>query len=282
MAVQLRAMNQDDTGKGFILTQQLKWPHRLADWQQALRLGEGIVAEKDGELVGTILCWRWGERYATLGLVIVADNAQGQGVGKMLMLAALEKLAGCHIRLHATAAGIALYEKLGFVTVGNLEQRQCPELGAIIALAPQPGQRLRDALPEDAECLTAVDYQAHGLYRPRLIEELLVSAQQVLVLEQAGTICGFAAVRHFGHGYIIGPVIARHLPDAKLLVSQLLSHLNGQFVRIDTDTASDLGKWLSAQGIVRADTSAIMIKGTLWQPDSVEMQVFGLMSQAMA
>ncbi|WP_437613538.1 GNAT family N-acetyltransferase [Erwinia sp. V71] len=281
MSITLRAMTADDLDAAFVLTQLLKWPHRRADWQQALQLGNGIVAEENGVLTGTILCCRWGEDYATIGLVIVADAAQGRSIGKQLMLAALERLAGSNVRLHATEAGKGLYEKLGFVVTGAVEQHQCRELAQVTVLPPAAHQQRRAAQPQDAARLTQLDQQASGQQRARLTDELLTRAERVLLLEQDGVTTGFAALRRFGHGYAIGPIVAQTLPDAKVLVSQLLSGLTGQFVRIDCDAHCGLGDWLNQLGLPQVDAPTTMVKGTPWQPDADGAQVFGLMSQAM-
>ncbi|MEJ5115634.1 GNAT family N-acetyltransferase [Erwinia billingiae] len=282
MTLELKAMNETHLDAAFALTQRLKWPHRRADWQQALLLGDGLVAEEDGALVGTILFWRWGKEYATLGLVIVDDAQQGRGIGKQLMQAALANLEGSNVRLHATAAGQPLYEKLGFVATGHVEQHQCRELAAVPAIPCGPQQRIRSAGVQDAAILTALDRQAHGQHRPLLITHLLDSAERFVVLEENGTAAGFASLRRFGHGYAIGPVVASNLANARLLVSELLSGMSGQFVRIDTDRSAGLGPWLNELGLVEVDAPTTMVKGQPWQLESGGMQVFGLMSQAMA
>jgi predicted N-acetyltransferase YhbS len=282
MTLELKAMNETHLDAAFALTQRLKWPHRRADWQQALLLGDGLVAEEDGALVGTILFWRWGKEYATLGLVIVDDAQQGRGIGKQLMQAALAKFEGSNVRLHATAAGQPLYEKLGFVATGHVEQHQCRELAAVPAIPCGPQQRIRSAGVQDAAILTALDRQAHGQHRPLLITHLLDSAERFVVLEENGTAAGFASLRRFGHGYAIGPVVASNLANARLLVSELLSGMSGQFVRIDTDRSAGLGPWLNELGLVEVDAPTTMVKGQPWQLESGGMQAFGLMSQAMA
>lgn len=282
MTLELKAMNETHLDAAFALTQRLKWPHRRADWQQALLLGDGLVAEENGALVGTILFWRWGKEYATLGLVIVDDAQQGRGIGKQLMQAALAKLEGSNVRLHATAAGQPLYEKLGFVATGHVEQHQCRELAAVPAIPCGPQQRIRSAGAQDAAVLTALDRQAHGQHRPLLITHLLDSAERFVVLEENGTAAGFASLRRFGHGYAIGPVVASNLANARLLVSELLSGMSGQFVRIDTDRSAGLGPWLNELGLVEVDAPTTMVKGQPWQRESGGMQAFGLMSQAMA
>lgn len=282
MTIEYVAMNENHLDAAFALTQQMKWPHRRADWQQALLLGEGLVAQENGQVIGTALRWRWGRDYATLGLVIVDGAQQGRGIGKQLMQQTLAALEGSHVRLHATAAGQPLYEKLGFVATGQVEQHQCRELAAVTPIACAPQQRLRNAGAQDAALLTALDRQALGQHRPLLIANLLDSVERFLVLEENGTAAGFACLRRFGHGYAIGPVMARSLPNAKLLVSELLSGAGGQFVRIDTDRSSGLGPWLTELGMVEVDAPVTMYKGVPWQPESGGMQAFGLMSQAMA
>jgi hypothetical protein len=198
------------------------------------------------------------------------------------MQAALAKFEGSNVRLHATAAGQPLYEKLGFVATGHVEQHQCRELAAVPAIPCGPQQRIRSAGVQDAAMLTALDRQAHGQHRPLLITHLLDSAERFVVLEENGTASGFASLRRFGHGYAIGPVVASNLANARLLVSELLSGMSGQFVRIDTDRSAGLGPWLNELGVVEVDAPTTMVKGQPWQLESGGMQAFGLMSQAMA
>jgi predicted N-acetyltransferase YhbS len=72
--VTLRAMTPADLGAAQALTAEQRWPHRPADWEQAFRHGEGFVAERDGQVVGTGMRWRWGPRHATVGLIVVGRH----------------------------------------------------------------------------------------------------------------------------------------------------------------------------------------------------------------
>jgi GNAT superfamily N-acetyltransferase len=280
--MQIRVMHEGDLPTALRLSQQVKWPHRLEDWQQALKLGAGIVAEEAGQVIGTALGWRWGSDYATLGLVIVDPACQGRGIGKQLLLAVLENMPGYTVRLHATEAGRPLYEKLGFQVTGILQQHQCAALGQI---APEPltaHQFLSLARPQDAALLTALDQRAHGQSRPALIAMLLAQAERVVMLkDQHGLPQGFAALRRFGRGLAIGPVIAHDLQQAKVLVSELLQPLAGEFVRIDSDPSLGLCDWLESQGLPVVDVPTVMVKGTPWIPAAGAPQAFGLMSQAL-
>ena len=49
----------DDLAAAHALSADLRWPHRPADWEQVFALGDGVVAERDGAVVGTALRWRW-------------------------------------------------------------------------------------------------------------------------------------------------------------------------------------------------------------------------------
>ncbi|MDE1186023.1 MAG: GNAT family N-acetyltransferase [Pantoea sp.] len=282
MSITLRAMTADDIEQGFAMTQHLKWPHRREDWLQAQQLGEGVVAEEDGAYLGSAIGWRWGEQSATIGLVIVNDQFQGRGVGKQLMLALLEKFPGCNVRLHATEMGKGLYAKLGFNVTGHIQQHQTRALAAVPQVAIPTGMTLRNANPADADLLTELDHQAHGMWRPRLLNQLITNSQTVMLQDAQQRIHGFASLRRFGHGWAIGPVIAQSLPVAQALVAALMQGLGGEFVRIDTDGAQPLAAWLVTLGLDQVDAPTTMIRGTPWSPQVGEMQAFGLMTQAMA
>ncbi|WP_035342817.1 MULTISPECIES: GNAT family N-acetyltransferase [unclassified Dickeya] len=282
MTIVIRDMTDADAAYGWSLTQQVHWPHRLEDWQEALQLGEGKLAQVQGEVVGTALCWRWGPHRATIGLVVVDTRYQGRGIGRLLMNGLLERLQGYQVRLHATAAGQGLYARLGFVTRGEIHQYQCAQLPALPFPVLAEGQRLRPAQIADVAALTARDSEAHGLIRPALIEKLMHHARCLRVLEQAGSLSGFAALRRFGRGEVIGPVIAGCAADARLLIGALLAERAGEFVRIDTPDALGLGPFLRTCGLQAVDAPVIMYRGEPWQPATDGMQAWALMSQAMA
>lgn len=280
MSLTLRAMTPDDIEQCYRMTQALKWPHRREDWQLALQLGEGTVIEEQGRVIGSAVLWRWGEHAATLGLVIVDNQQQGRGLGKQLMLAQLEKVPGGNVRLHATEMGKGLYEKLGFVSCGEIRQHQTRALTSLPDVVIPAGLHLRPATPADHAALVKLDQQAHGMHRPALFDHLLGDCETLLLQDDQQQIQGFASLRRFGHGWAIGPVIAAELPVAQALVATLMQPLQGQFLRIDTDASLPLASWLNTLGLDQVDAPTTMVRGTPWTPQG--MQAFGLMTQAMA
>ncbi|WP_454878075.1 GNAT family N-acetyltransferase [Serratia inhibens] len=281
-SIHLRPMIERDLPAAFGLSQQARWPHRLEDWQQAWALGAGVVAVANGETVGTALRWLWGENRATLGLVIVDERYRGQGIARAMVQTLVAPLADYQLHLVATEQGKPLYRQLGFIEQGRLEQHQCRELPAREAEPSPEGVTLRPASPRDLSTLAELDFAACGMRRQPLLETLLSSAGQALVLERRGIVVGFAMRRRFGHGNMIGPVVAPELASAVALIDALCRPCTGQFVRVDTPQANSLGPWLVARGLPRVDTPAIMVRGTPHRPDPGAVQTFALVSQALS
>ena len=66
---------------------------------------------------------------------------------------------------------------------------------------------------------------------------------------EEGDVQAFAAIRPFGRDLVIGPVVARSGAEAKALIDFLLAHHTGMFVRVDTDTSTNLAEWLTGRGL---------------------------------
>ncbi|APW39957.1 GNAT family N-acetyltransferase [Rhodoferax koreense] len=243
------------------LSEDLRWPHRPADWEQVFAHAEGVVAEQDGRIIATAQRWCWGDRHATIGLVIVSPASQGHGLGRRLMNTMLEGLDGRSVLLQATAEGRGLYERLGFVQTGELRQHQgMAKPTALIGLPP--GWRLRPAGANEAAALKRLDTAARGMPRDALIEDLLAIADSCVVLvDHDSAPRGFAMLRRFGRGHIIGPVVAPDAESAKVLIAHLAGQNAGRFTRIDIDFASGLSDWLEGIGLPSVDAPTTMLRG---------------------
>lgn len=278
--VVFRAMTLDDLQHAQALSAELRWPHRPADWAQSFAHAEGLVAERGGEIIATAQRWRWGEAHATMGLVIVTPACQGLGIGKKLMTGLLKGLDSCTVLLQATEAGRGLYESLGFVHTGSVSQHQgVASPTPLIAL--QPGWRLRPAGLNELPALQALDAAARGMPRDALIADLLGSAAACVVLDQESTPRGFAMLRRFGRGHVIGPVVAADAEGAKALIAHLAGQNAGHFTRIDIDVASGLGDWLEALGLPSVDTPTTMVRGAALAAAEGGPRLFAITTQAL-
>ncbi|MGN8062661.1 GNAT family N-acetyltransferase [Ralstonia sp. 22111] len=278
--VLLRPMTADDLAQAHALSEEQRWPHRPADWAQSFAHAEGIVAERDGQIIATAQRWRWGPRHATIGLVIVTPACQGRRIGHRLMSALLDGLDNHTVLLHATAEGRGLYERLGFVRTGEIRQHQgVAQPTPLIALPT--GWRLRPAGLNEAADLRRLDAQARGMPRDALIDDLLASADACVVLDDDGEARGFAMLRRFGRGHAIGPVVAPDAESAKALIAHLAGINAGHFTRIDIDFDSGLAEWLESIGLLRVDAPTTMVRGEPLATPPGAPALFAIVTQAM-
>ena len=277
--VALRAMTTADLPAAHALTDELRWPHRRVDWDQAFRGAEGLVAVRDGKILGTGLRWRWGAQHATIGLIVVAPACQGRRIGHRLMTALLEGLEGCSVLLHATSEGRGLYERLGFVRTGEIRQHQgVAQPAPLIALGSE--RRLRPATEADLPTLRELDAAARGMPRPALIDELFRDADTTVVLDEAGRARGFAMLRRFGRGHAIGPVVAPEAEGAQALIAHLSGLNAGRFTRVDIDFDSGFGEWLESLGLLRVDAPTAMVRGAPLVRDA-NARLYAIVTQAL-
>jgi hypothetical protein len=92
---------------------------------------------------------------------------------------------------------------------------------------------------------------------------------------------GFAAVRKFGLGYVIGPVVAPDIVRAKALIAHWAGTYAGAFVRVDVPGKFGLSPWLIEMGMVQVDkTVPAMVRGDPPRPDPAITQ-YAILSQAL-
>lgn len=276
--VSLRPMTADDLAAAHGLCRAVKWPHRIEDWAFNLALGQGLIAERGGVVIGTGMCWPYGPDAATLGMVIVSPDCQGGGVGKRLMNGLLDALGGRAVFLNATQAGLPLYRALGFTPIGEIHQHQGAAFSVpVVALGE--GERIRPIGRGDAAALVALDAKTAGMPRDPLIAALLEEAEGV-ILDRDGEPVGFALLRRFGYGAAIGPVIAPTIDGAKALISHWVASNPGMFIRVDVPGDSGLSEWLDDLGLVGLSPVITMRRGPE-QPRSQTPRGWAIVSQAL-
>ncbi|TIL95510.1 MAG: GNAT family N-acetyltransferase [Mesorhizobium sp.] len=239
------------------LSQEMGWPYRQEDWEFAVKVGNGLVLERAGQVIGTAMSWNYGQAYATAGMIIVTGSAQGGGNGSRLFDGLLQATDGRNVLLNSTEEGLALYKRRGFNAWGTVIQHQ----GSLsVAVTQSTRDDIRQATVSDLAAIQAFDERATGMPRPSMVAAL-ADAGNVLVIERAGRIAGYAIARRFGRGYVVGPVAAESAQDARLLILAQLATLHGQFVRIDVYAEHGLGDSLDSLGLARVGAVIAMVKG---------------------
>jgi GNAT superfamily N-acetyltransferase len=258
-SIGITALRTDHLPRAVSLSAALGWPYREEDWRFAFELGHGAAVEVDGTLAATALWWPYENAFASFGMIIVAPALQGRGIGRMLMEELLRQADGRAIVLNSTREGLRLYEQLHFVAYGQVNQHQ-----AVLTAAPSNSpvngvvRPLRD---EDSAQIRDLDCRASGMGRARLLDALFVVGK-VAVIERDGRVQGYACVRPFGRGVVVGPVAARDTMDAKALVATLAADHRGGLVRIDVPATSGLSPWLEEIGLRHVDQVVSMARGT--------------------
>lgn len=236
------------------LSTSVSWLHRREDWELLLSLSEGRVALLDGAVVGTALRADFGPDLSCVNMVIVAEDMRGQGVGRDLLTSVMQTRDTRGFRLVATASGQPLYEKLGFEVVSHIVQIQ----GVVGAVPDIPG--VKDAQRSELRRLVSLDRDTFGGDRSALIAWLFRNAR-VATFRESSEIVGYAALRRFGLGYVIGPVVAPNDAVALALVAHLAQGIPGAFLRLDVAETSGLVGWLEGLGLKAAHRAPIMQRG---------------------
>ncbi|MFC4670956.1 GNAT family N-acetyltransferase [Seohaeicola nanhaiensis] len=250
------------------LSAQAGWPHRADDWQLTRSVSEGVVALLGDDVVGTALCSLLGD-VAMINMIIVDARMRGRGLGRALMDRVIPLGGARELRLVATEDGRPLYEKLGFLPCGEVRKHQ----GTAQDARPELPIRTGDA--QDVPALAALDQQASGMSRAGLLAT--IAARGEVLRSDDG---GFALLRDFGQGRVLGPVVARDAAHAAALMAEAAHRCAGQHMRVDLPGDAGLGETATRLGLALAGVSTAMNRGAKDRAPS-DFKTFGLVSQAL-
>jgi len=256
------------------LSRQVGWPHTGEDLSLITGLSEGIVALSEGKVAGTAFITRFGPAHCACNLIIVDETMRGRGLGRGLMNAIMTLAGACEKRLVATQDGLPLYRKFGFRETGRILQQQ----GLAAETASESAARWVDN--PQLNNLVALDHAACGAPRAELIASLMKTGR-VAALENGSRIEGFAILRPFGRGDLIGPVVASGTESAKALIDFILAQYTGRFVRIDCPETCGLATWLESRGLMPAGGGITMSTAPQIGRSRTEAQTFALANQAL-
>ncbi len=265
--IQITAFEAAHLDGALRLSGEAGWPHRAEDWQLTLSVSKGVVALQDGKVVGTALCSIFGD-VATMNMIIVDARMRGRGLGRALMEQVIALGGARELRLIATADGLPLYEKLGFVAYGEVQQQQG------IAQSATPELPVRTGSAQDIARLAAQDLQASGMSRAGLLAAIAAQGE-VLLCEN-----GFALLREFGRGRVLGPVVARDVASAAALMAEAARRCAGGFLRVDLPDDAGMGETATRLGLLAAGGGIAMKRAAQTRAPS-DFKTYALVSQAL-
>jgi predicted N-acetyltransferase YhbS len=220
----------------------------------------GVVAENDGQFVGSNFLWEQNE-IAGVGPITVDPGKQAKGVGRRLMQAVIERGRNAPgIRLVQDAfntASMSLYASLGF----NVKEPLVITTGAITGELPA-GVEVRPLAEEDYAACDDLCRRVHGFSR---VEELRGTARMMpaFVVLRENRLVGYAAAPilwHFNHA------VAETVEDMQALLTGA-AHLAKQPLSFLLPTRqSDLFRWCLKKGMKVVKPMTLMSMGAYQEP----------------
>jgi GNAT superfamily N-acetyltransferase len=262
-------MTVDDIPAGLRLCRASGWNQLESDWRVFLNWNPPAccVAERDGNIIGTIAALRYRDSFSWLSMVLVEPSERGAGIGTHLLQEGLAMLREDCVRLDATPLGRPIYVRNGFVDEYPLSRVTATVHAADFMAGSSTA---RPMCEEDLARVFLFDLEVFGADRSRLLHTLFrLVPGYAWIAEKAGSIEGYS----FGRpGFLyeqLGPVIAKDAQTARDLVSACLSSQDGRKVAIDVPPSNAAWlSWLEEHGFSTARTFVRMCRGDNKHPGS--------------
>jgi len=247
--ITIRPKTAADIADGMRLKGDAGWNQVEADWCRFLALGgDGcFVAEREARVVGSVTTCRFGP-VGWVAMLLVATPHRGRGIGRSLLLRALEHLESRgvrSVRLDATPAGRPLYESLRFRVDFALDRFAGIVERAATGVGTRPGQ------PGDRVTTAALDRVATGTDRRGLIDRLIDDQPQNFRVAgpAGGPIRGFVLWRPGSSADQVGPCIADR--DAgRALLDAAAGMIDGRTMIVDIPSGNgEAVAWAEGQGL---------------------------------
>jgi GNAT superfamily N-acetyltransferase len=195
------------------------WNPGIDDARRFLEADPGafFATERGGEIVATVSCALYGDRYAFIGFYIVRPDLRGRGIGGSLFDRALERAAGRVVGLDGVLAQQGSYERWGF-ELAHRNVRWCARGGG-----DRPsGLAELDSVP--FEDVLRYDTGVFGSERARFLRAWTDRPPgRALACVRDGELAGYGVLRDCRVGAKVGPLFADDDDVADALLTGLLA-----------------------------------------------------------
>jgi GNAT superfamily N-acetyltransferase len=199
-------MRAGDTEAASALIRRGDWGERLVffDWAVGQPTVDPIVAEADGQIVGTGVGSAHGNA-GWVGTIFVDPDRRRSGLGRAITQAVVESLEarGCRtLLLIATSMGRPIYERIGFSVLDEQVRFSVDGLPQDEA-AVDP--LIRPFAAPDLAAIQALDRHVTGEDRSAILANLVTPISTVVAIDGGGAIRGFLTRAPWRGGALIAP-----------------------------------------------------------------------------
>lgn len=266
----IREMRPEDITAAMKLSTAEGWNQTENDWRFLVEDFQNtcIVAECSNTIIATATALNYSGIVAWIGMMLVAEEFRGQGVGNSLLTDIVKKLSSFKsVKLDATPAGQNVYKKFGFkdefeiVRMTNL---------SVSNISLQNDEKIFSERIELKYLNEIIDFDENifGVNRSSLIKYMLSEyPQKAWVIKRNNLIEGVALGRVGNKYHHIGPVFAANISDAKNLINSALNELKNKPVVADVlFDKKDIIGWLNTNGFTVQRKFVRMYKGENLSP----------------
>ena len=195
-----------------------------------------LVAEVDGQVVGTVMAINYNNEVAWIGMMIVEKPYRKLGISTALLNEVIARLNHCQsIKLDASPAGSHVYEKLGFVV--ELELQRMITSSLEVPSSDSSDESIQRIQKTDIPDIIACDAETFGVNRTNLICHLADSRLEMgWIARTKDAVTGFLLIREGTLYHQVGPLFAPSEALACQLFSLAAQHLAAKPVTVDIHT----------------------------------------------
>ncbi|WP_044796778.1 GNAT family N-acetyltransferase [Bacillus cereus] len=264
LEIRVERLREAKTGNIVSLSSYIGWDYNREEIDTIFNAGivYGVWNERE-ELIASAAIILYGEKLASIGMVIVHPDYKGRGIGKIITEACVKSVsAHTPIMLIATDEGKPLYEKLGFRAVSYVSKYICNSYNANHKCAENE-EYMMVYKESDLEEIIKIDKGAFGTSRNEFLKQRIMQSEQcVVVKDTKENVVGYGISIQTPENKIIGPVVAKNNAMAMRIVHDLARGHNGK-LRMDVpEGKNDFMKELEIAGFKKVNTPPIMIKNS--------------------
>ena len=166
------------------LSKAASWNQLENDWQTFMRLGpeDNIVAVSGKDILGSVTTIRYDQILSWIGMLLVHPDSRGKGLGKQLLLEAMQKLAHEQtIKLDATSAGRQIYLQCGFEDEYPISRMEAQNVTPVAA-----GENCLPATEKDLPQIFDLDRTVFGANRSLLLKQVWFNALSFSFVYKSG------------------------------------------------------------------------------------------------